>query len=146
MKRGMVLLFFIGVVSSVSPAQRSSALDSLSGLLEWAAAEMLADGYTPTEAPKVGRLGHGATTYVSVSMLANRDYQIIGVCDDQCTDLDLQLFSPQQQLLDADHSADALPVVFTSPRTSGTYYIRIWMNGCSSSICEFGIGTFTRSR
>lgn len=145
MKRAFVLLSFVAAISSAARAQQTGRLQQVADLLEWAVAEMVSDGYTPADPPRMGRLAHGANTYIPIPLVADREYQIIGICDDACTDLDLQLFSPEHRLLDADHSADDLPVLFTAARASGTHFLRVWMNGCAAPSCGFGVAAFTRA-
>lgn len=144
MKRTLTLLLAVAATTTAAPTQRMNGRQQIQDLLEWATMEIVSDGYIRVNPMRAGSLAHGASTYITVRLVAGQDYQIVGVCDDECTDLDLQLFSPGQHLLDSDHAADDLPVLFATARVTGTHVIRVWMNGCETALCDFGVATFRR--
>ena len=79
-----------------------------------------------------------------VYLSAGSTYQIVGVCDNDCTDVDLSLEDGQRTVMVSDLLEDDLPIVNFSPKTSATYWIRPTMVACSVNPCGYGIGVFVR--
>ena len=71
-------------------------------------------------------------------------YQIVGVCDNDCTDVDLSLEDSDRNILASDVLKDDLPIINFTPTTSATYWIRPTMAACSVNPCGYGIAVFVR--
>jgi hypothetical protein len=89
----------------------------------------------------MGELGDDATASVTVSLDAGEDYVIVGVCDEDCNDLDLTLYSGATKVAE-DVAEDDAPVLTVSPSSDRTYRISVSMASCSSSPCRYGIAIY----
>jgi hypothetical protein len=89
----------------------------------------------------MGELADDATASLSVTLDAGTDYMIVGVCDEDCTDLDLTLFSGSREL-DTDVEDDDTPIVSVTPTSTGTFRVSVSMAACSSSPCRFGVAVY----
>ena len=92
----------------------------------------------------VGTLGAGAGVGLEVDLEFGVEYLIVGVCDGDCTDLDLSLVDLQGNVLFQDELDDDAPVLrFTAP-AGGTYFLQIDMYACSVEPCSFGYKVYRR--
>ena len=71
-------------------------------------------------------------------------YTFAGTCDDDCTDLDLKLFNRANELVAEDTDPDSNPQIVFSPRTSGTYRLRVVMYRCSIEPCRYDLDQYRR--
>ena len=79
-----------------------------------------------------------------VYLTAGSSYRIIGVCDNDCSDVDLALEDSDRNVLVSDVLEDDLPILNFTPSTSATYWIRPTMAVCSVDPCGYGIAVFVR--
>ena len=92
----------------------------------------------------VGVLEPGAEVGLEIDLQSGVEYMIMGVCDQDCDDLDLVLTDPDGTELASDALDDAYPVlVFTSPARSA-YILWVTMYDCSVSPCSFGYKVFRK--
>jgi hypothetical protein len=99
-------------------------------------------GYQLTHQVLTGALSQSATTMLDVRLDAGTTYQIIGVCDNDCSDLDLTLYDADGKQVDADTELDDVPMVAVAPPHPGTYRLQVQMATCSDQPCRFGVGIF----
>ncbi|CAN5875616.1 hypothetical protein BH20GEM1_BH20GEM1_12280 [soil metagenome] len=92
----------------------------------------------------VGTLASGAGVGLEVDLEFGGDYMIVGVCDGDCTDLDLSLLDLDGNLLFEDELSDDAPILtFTAPK-GGTHFLMIHMYACSVDPCSFGYKVYRR--
>lgn len=99
-------------------------------------------GYELTHDIYTGSLNDDAQEMVTLNLSIGTEYQILGQCDEDCTDLDLILYDAAGNQIDSDLLDDDYPVVSVVPRRSGTYRVRVSMATCSVEPCRYGIGVF----
>ena len=96
-----------------------------------------------THAVYLSQLNNESTETVTVDLEAGVNYLILGVCDEDCSDLDLELFQGTT-LVDEDMASDDYPVVTVDPTASRTYRLRVTMAACSETPCRYGIAVYER--
>jgi hypothetical protein len=79
-----------------------------------------------------------------VYLSAGSSYRIVGVCDNDCTDVDLSLEDSNRAVMASDVLNDDLPIVNFAPSTSATYWIRPTMAACNVNPCGYGIVVLVR--
>ena len=79
-----------------------------------------------------------------VYLSAGSSYRIVGVCDNDCTDVDLSLEDSKRTVVASDVLNDDLPIISFTPGTSATYWIRPTMAVCNTNPCGYGIAVFVR--
>jgi hypothetical protein len=91
-------------------------------------------------------LNKGTTPIVNfpVDLTAGRPYLIVGVCDNNCTDVDLALQDENRVVVASDTAADDHPMIRFTPSTTATYWIEPTMHQCSADPCGYGIGVFAK--
>jgi len=102
------------------------------------------NGYARAAGPFAGGLpGRGARRF-RVMLRAGQDYRIVGVCDHRCGDLDLRLFTANNQLIAQAVLNDAVPVIHVRPLTTGQYDIEAMMAQCEAAPCWFAFNVYSR--
>ena len=69
---------------------------------------------------------------------------IAGVCDNDCTDIDLRLYDSNENLVDEDVLEDDVPVVTITPDRDGQYAIEGIMYECETEFCFIGLSAWVR--
>lgn len=90
----------------------------------------------------IGRLNNREDETWNIRLFGGNEYQITGVCDGDCKDVDLALLDSNGRELVSDTSADDVPVMTYRVRTTGMYSIKVTMYSCSQDPCYFGLGIF----
>jgi hypothetical protein len=71
----------------------------------------------------------------SVYLREGVNYRVYGACDNDCSDLDMEIYSTDGRLADRDVATDDAPYVQITPARSGRAYVRIWLYACSAEPC-----------
>ena len=100
------------------------------------------DGYRRMEGNRTGSMGVGDPESLSLSLQGGTEYKIVGVCDQDCSDLDLRLYDPNGNEVDEDVLADDIPILNATPGRSGTYRLQVIMVTCSTEPCFYGVGIY----
>jgi hypothetical protein len=81
-----------------------------------------------------------------VRLTAGRSYIFQGACDQDCTDVDLELLDARNTSLVSDVATDDRPVLrYTAPRTAD-YTVRVWVAQCTVEPCYVGLRSYARNR
>lgn len=70
------------------------------------------------------------------------EYRVIGVCDIDCSDLDLRVYDPEGDIIAIDVELDDRPVVGFDVTRPGTYDVQVYMATCSREPCGFVVQSF----
>jgi|TARA_B110000483_G_scaffold217811_1_gene270566 hypothetical protein len=90
----------------------------------------------------VGKLDEDDSDSWTFWLDGRSDYTIIGVCDDDCGDIDLTILDDDNDVVAEDLLEDDYPIVNVSPRRDGAYTIDVDMYECDVEPCYFGIAIF----
>ncbi|MGE0595825.1 MAG: hypothetical protein AB7P07_05645, partial [Hyphomonadaceae bacterium] len=74
----------------------------------------------------------------AVNLRRGVNYRIYGACDDDCTDLDMEIYGNDGVLVDRDIALDDTPYVQITPVRSGPHYVRLWVYSCAAEPCYSG--------
>ncbi len=99
-------------------------------------------GFESTHDRYTGTLRQGEYEYLNVTLHAGTAYALVGVCDNDCHDLDLVLYDADGNEVDADRKTDDTPIVVASPGETERYRLKVIMVNCATSPCFYGIGTY----
>jgi hypothetical protein len=66
----------------------------------------------------------------------------VGVCDNDCSDLDLVLYDADGDQVDSDVQTDDVPIVQVTPRETMRYRVKVLMPTCKTNPCWYGIGVY----
>jgi len=79
---------------------------------------------------------------IKYNLEAGETYVFVGVCDNDCSNMHLQLFDGYGKLIDSDTERGGYPVVTTSVGHGGAFYLRVIMHGCAHEPCWGGVGAY----
>ena len=132
-----VALTLVGGGTALAQNQTGRALvDALFGALEAEATAGL-----PQTAFVRGVLPKETTADHSFNAQAGRTYAVVGVCDENCTDIDLAVFGPDGTNLGSDVEEDDTPVAIFEAPSTGAYKITVLMATCASN-CNYGVKVY----
>lgn len=114
--------------------------------LQQAQANLAQQGYQMVGQPYSGGLQPGEAWNVPAEMHVGYEYQIVGVCDRDCTDLDLRLFDGNGGLIIEDTSVNSQPNVGVLPTGSGMFTIQVHMYACTVAPCYYAVALYARPR
>lgn len=89
-------------------------------------------------------LGDSASDDYTFELKSGREYFIVGVCDQDCSDLDLTLRDENGNVVAEDELEDDAPVLRITPRWSGRFQLTVTMFACSSAPCYYGLSVLGR--
>lgn len=125
--------------SSVDPFERQ-----VRSQLSTAAEKLGKNGFALTHHIHTGELKQNEDENVTVELDRGRGYLIVGVCDNDCKDVDLRLFDGAGREIDKDVERDDYPAVAVDVNRTAKYTVRASMASCNASPCRYGFGVFSR--
>ncbi len=139
----------IALLSSVVLFAPTAALagrftDQVRSQLIQAAAALGLTGYQLSHNPYINRLGDNSSSPIVLNLRGGTSYAMVGVCDEDCSDIDLEIYDSNGNLVDSDTTGNDTPVVTVTPRWTDRFYIKVNMASCSTSPCYYGVGVFGR--
>jgi hypothetical protein len=132
-----LLTLALGCALATEAAAQASYQQQIRAALRTTAGRLRAA--RPEGEPLIGVLNGKATENRMVDLQAGVHYMIIGVCDENCADLDLRIFGPNAAKLAEDVQQNAVPALeFTAP-TAGRYRLAVEMVTCNANPCAWGV-------
>ena len=101
-------------------------------------------GYELTHRIYTGALDDGEAELVELELDVGMEYEIMGACDEDCSDMDFVLYDGAGNEIDSDMLEDDYPVVSVAVSRSGVFRLRVSMAACSAEPCRYGIGIYGR--
>ena len=78
-----------------------------------------------------------------VNLVGGTNYRIIGACDNDCSNLDLELIDSRGGVVASDMAPDDFPVVNFTPQANGSYIVRVLLQTCTVAPCYVGARVLT---
>jgi hypothetical protein len=142
--RMAILAAVVTFIAAAPAAAQSETQQILVSQLEAATALMENDGFRPYTEFGYGRLGEDGKAVFTLVLEGGRSYAILGVCDEDCDDLDLELAEVDGNVVDSDFELDDVPIVTVDVPYGATFNLSVIMAACDASWCGYGIGVFAR--
>lgn len=96
----------------------------------------------PSHAPYMAQLNNNTYVDVPYTLEAGVSYVFLGVCDSDCSGLQLRLYDGYWHLVSQFTTRGGYPYVATSVGQSGVFYLRITMRECRINPCWLGVGAY----
>lgn len=141
-KAAVALVSAIGLASSSAWAQNPWQ-GQVNAELERASEALGLLGYQQAGTALSGDLTEGGTTDLSVTLEEGNLYAITAACDADCGDIDLTLYSGNDEVIDSDVETDDYPLVQVVVTQTGVFRVEVTMANCSAPTCFYGVGTFS---
>ncbi|HUP19330.1 MAG TPA: hypothetical protein VM778_05180 [Gemmatimonadota bacterium] len=91
-----------------------------------------------------GFLEEGASVGLELTLQAGQAYVVVGVCDADCSDLDLAVLDDSGNVLVEDELTDDVPVLEFNGPPSGVAMLLVTMYDCSVEPCGFAYKVYRR--
>lgn len=92
----------------------------------------------------IGKLADGATDTWTFPLTRGKEYLIVGVCDNDCSDVDLTVKGGNGSVIVKDEEVDDTPVTRFRVTSSGRFTVEVTMADCKDEPCFFGFGLFEK--
>jgi hypothetical protein len=102
-------------------------------------------GFQQIGQPFAGQLPQGQYLNLpQITLEVGGDYRIVGVCDNDCGDLDLFLYDQNNVLVSQDNLTDAMPIVSVAPQWTGPFTVQAVMHNCTVAPCYYAVVLYGR--
>jgi hypothetical protein len=101
------------------------------------------EGFTPTDHTTADLLAADKIATVEIR-LEPGTYKAVGVCDNDCDDLDLVVLTGDEELVGRDVLADAFPIVDFTVEAVANYTVAVQMVDCSTETCFYSAVLFRK--
>lgn len=98
----------------------------------------------PPVATKTGVLNAEESAWLTVTLSRGVSYAIIGVCDNDCSRLQLVLTTPDHNELASDRSSENFPILRFTPAAAQVFRVKVVMEACQVSPCWYGMAVVER--
>jgi hypothetical protein len=98
-------------------------------------------GFSST-ASQVGRQSAGNVRTATFNLSAGGTYVLIGVCDENCSDLDLIVRDSSGNEVGRDEEPDDTPIVIVEGARGGRYTVEVGMVTCEGN-CNWGVRAYS---
>ena len=132
----------LAVLAPTAHAQDNQWRTQVAGYLKRAAQSLSERGYEQTHETQVGSLADDDNDSFTLTLHAGTTYTLVGVCDNDCKDLDLVLYDADGDQVDSDVQADDVPIVQVTPSETMRYRVKVIMATCNTNPCWYGIGAY----
>ena len=99
-------------------------------------ANMSGRGFSLMDVARTSLLNASASESVSITLPPGREYILLGVCDNDCLDLDLAVSSGGIEIA-SDTTTDDWPLLEVTPTGSSSYSVNVTMYDCSTPNCGY---------
>lgn len=100
------------------------------------------EGFRLQDDVVTGDLDQGENEEFELALEGGMTYIIIGVCDGDCSDLDMALTTAGGDDVDSDYETDDVPMVMVEVERGQTYHLKVEMAACSVAPCAYGVGVY----
>ena len=94
----------------------------------------------------VGVLNNDRADTWTFQFTAGRTYRIVGACDGDCRDIDLEVTGLDGKVIVKDDADDDIPVVSFDVNGSGDLKVKVSMYRCTEEPCFWGLGIWSKAR
>lgn len=138
----LALVLCTTLTALAAPAAANPYEDQVRGQLLAAAVVLFAHDVAPTHEPILAATGNGQVGRHQAWLDAGTTYALVGVCDVDCSDLDLFVYDAGGRLLGSDTQTDDRPVVEVRVPYRQRVEIRARMYSCRDQPCYYGLAFF----
>ena len=104
---------------------------------------LLNSGFEPVRTLD-GWLDEDETDTYTITLRGGVEYAFAGDCDDDCTDLDLELRNSDGVVMAKDTGSNASPALRFTPRATGSYRLKVTMYRCDVEPCKYAVEQYRR--
>jgi len=142
-RRTLALLTLVALLAP-SPSAEADAEEAVANLMQFAQIAGVLQGFSPRSEAWRGQLTPGEATLITETLMAGNEYLILATGDSAASDLNIELFDADLQLIDADFGEDNTPLVSVTPVANGPYYIRVTLVSATAPAAWYALQVMYR--
>ena len=139
-----LLVVALGFATATEALAQDSFRQQVRNYLNRAATSVVQQGYSADRDPVTGSLNSAARESMMINLTGGTRYAIVGVCDNDYSDVDLRIWDPSGTKLAEDIMTDDTPVLEFTATTTGQYRVSVEMATYSTNPCYWGFQVFSR--
>ncbi|MEM1052878.1 MAG: hypothetical protein AAGI28_12370 [Pseudomonadota bacterium] len=132
----------IGLSGCATTSAPKTSAEIFKDLRQEARAIALGRGYAGSHTFNGGMLEERQSGVLRFTLKAGERYVAIGLCDEQCKDIDLGVYDKNGFEIASDRQEDAIPIVELVPEKGGLAFFRMKMIRCDAEPCRYGVGVY----
>lgn len=132
----------IGLLGCASLSAPRTSAEVASGLQREAKNIAAGRGFAGSQAFNAGALDERQSGTLRYALKAGERYIAIGLCDEQCKDIDLGVYDEDGVEIASDRQEDAIPIVEFGADEDALAVVRVKMIRCDLEPCEYGVGAY----
>ncbi|MEQ1818842.1 MAG: hypothetical protein ABL871_09545 [Terricaulis sp.] len=101
-------------------------------------------GFAHAVGPLAGSLASSRAAQLPLTLRAGQEIRIVGVCDEDCNDLDIRVLNPRGEIIAQDVRGNDHPVVDLRAEMFGQHTIEVGMIDCDAPRCRYAVNVYTR--
>ena len=138
------LTLALGCALATEATAQNSFQQQVRNQIQTASNTIREHGYSADRDPITGSLNSAANESMMVNLQGGTRYAIVGVCDNDCSDVDLRIWDPNGTKLAEDIQTDDTPVLEFTATVTGQYRLSVEMATCRTNPCYWGVQVFKR--
>lgn len=95
-------------------------------------------------APYIGTLDDNTYRDLTVTLHKGVSYVLIGVCDDDCRNLNMKLYDEDGDYIGGDTAPNPVADLEITPRHTQDFTLRMIMRRCTADPCYYGLGVYSQ--
>jgi hypothetical protein len=143
MRRPLVLALALLAVPAAAHAQ-SRWERQVAQQLDLVAKDLAPRGYHVAGEPFTGQLAQGRTARFRVALRPNVTYALVGLCDEDCRDLDLRMLDERDREITTTAVPGDKPFLEVTVEAGGKFTLVVTMAQCGTPPCSYGVGLFSK--
>ncbi len=100
-------------------------------------------GFAHAVGPLAGTLSSSHAAQLPLTLRAGQEIRVVGVCDQDCSDLDIRILNPRGQIIAQDVRRNDHPVVDLRAEMFGQHTIEVGMIDCDAPRCRYAVNVYT---
>jgi len=137
-----LLALTAGVFAASEAVAQNQYQQQIANQMTRRASTLSSRGYNALGQLYTGSINDDADANLTVTLSAGAQIAILGVCDNDCSDVDLQIYGQDGTKIGEDLDTDDYPVVAFTTQYAGTYRVRVMMATCNTNPCYYGVQVF----
>ncbi|MEZ5956656.1 MAG: hypothetical protein R3C27_05520 [Hyphomonadaceae bacterium] len=143
-KKVAAALIALALVAGSTASAQADLRDYLTRQLDNQEPDNADRGFAHAVGPLSGVLADDGTAQFPLTLRAGQQIRIVGVCDEDCNDLDLRIINPRGEVIGQDTRGNDRPVVDVRADMFGQHIVVVSMADCRAPRCRYAVNVYTR--
>jgi hypothetical protein len=135
----LISLLFGATLPATATSQGKRWERQVRGQLDRTLSALQGAARAQTRIVSAGPLNTEESDSFDVGLIVGKAYDVVAVCDEDCTGLHLVLSTARGNDMAVDRSSENLPVLHFTPSQSASYRIKVTMAACRLNPCWYGV-------